>query len=85
MKRIKSSIKKLRKIMRNHDRNISILIECIAIIMIWRWIWELLDMYLFPGNPLISNLISIALWIIILLVDDGRLWELEVETHKTKK
>ena len=85
MKEIKTSLKKFKRIMRNHDKNISILIECIAIIMIWRGIWELLDMYLFPSNPIVSNLVSITLWIIILLVDDGKLWELEVEPHKSKK
>lgn len=42
-------------------------------------------MYVFPGHPLISNLICIGIWIIILLVDDWRLWELEQEdSHKEK-
>ena len=52
--------------------------------MIWRWIWDLLDIYLFPDNPFISNLASVALWIIVLLIDDGKLWELEAEPHKSK-
>lgn len=80
----KHLLKNLKNFRKNRDSNLNILIECIAIVMIWRWIWDLLDMYLFPGNPFMSNLVSITLWIIILLVDDGKLWELEAEPHKSK-
>jgi len=73
------------QIAQNHNRNVYILIECIAIIMIWRWVWDLLEIYVFPNSPLISNLICVMIWIIVLLLDDGKLWELEEEKHKTEK
>jgi len=37
-----------------------------AIISFWRGCWHLMDLYLFPSNPLVSSLISIALGILIL-------------------
>ena len=83
MKR-KTPLKKLKTIMKNHDKNLYILFECIGIIMIWRWVWELLDIYIIPNNPLVSNIICIIIWIIILLLDDWRLWELEEEPHRNK-
>jgi len=52
--------------------------------MIWRGVWDLLEIYVFPDNPLASNLICVIIWIIILLIDDWRLWELEEEPHKNK-
>lgn len=36
-------------------------------------------MYVFPNSPLISNLICIGIGILILLIDDGKLWELQEE------
>jgi len=70
--------------MKNHDKNMYILFECIGIIMIWRWVWDLLEIYVFPDNPLASNLICVVIWIIILLIDDWKLWELEEEPHRNK-
>lgn len=84
LKTKKHLLKNLKNFRKNRDSNLNILIECIAIVMIWRGVWDFLDIYLFPDDPFMSNLISIALWIIILLVDDGKLWELEAEPHKTK-
>ena len=73
------------QISQNHNRNVYILIECIAIIMIWRWVWDLLEIYVFTNSPLISNVICVMIWIIVLLLDDGKLWELKEEKHKTEK
>ena len=84
MKKFKIPLKRLRTIMKNHDKNMYILFECIGIIMIWRGVWDLLEIYVFPGNPLASNLICVIIWIIILLIDDWRLWELEEEPHRNK-
>ena len=36
-------------------------------------------MYVFPNHPLFSNLICIDIWVAVLLIDDGRLWELQEE------
>ena len=80
----KSLFKKFKKFRKNHTSNLNIFVVCVSIIMIWRWIWNILDMYIFPNNPLVSNLICIVLWIIILLIDDWRLLELEENPHRWK-
>ena len=82
MKKLSKKIKNFRK---DYDSNRNILVVCIAIVMIWKWIWELLDMYIFPNWPLVSNLICIAIGVSILLIDDGKLWELQEEDpHKER-
>ena len=79
-------IRKINKFRKNHDSNFNILIECIAIIMIWRGVWDLLEIYVFPDSPLESNLLCVIVWIIILLIDDWKLWELqEDDTHRWRK
>ena len=75
------SIKKFRK---NHNSNLNVFIVCVSIIMIWRWVWDLLDAYLFPNNRFLSCVICIIIWVGVLLLDDGKLWELEEEPHKEK-
>lgn len=71
--------KKVKRFRRNYNSNWNIFVVCIAIVMIWKWIWDLLDMYVFPNHPLFSNLICIGIWVAVLLIDDGRLWELQEE------
>jgi hypothetical protein len=56
-----------------------------AIVMIWSGIANLLDLYFFPNKPFIGNLVCIALWVIILLLDDGKLEELEWEPEGGEK
>lgn len=43
-----------------------ILLIAFAIVSFWRGIWQLSDLYLFPDNPLLSNLISLIMGILIL-------------------
>lgn len=82
---VKRLSRRIRKFRRDYDSNWNIFVVCIAIVMIWRWIWNLLDMYIFPNHPLISDLICITIGIIVLLIDDGKLWELQEEDpHKEK-
>lgn len=48
-------------------RHISyILLIAFAIVSFWRGVWQLSDLYLFPDNPLLSNLISLIMGILIL-------------------
>ena len=42
----------------------------LAIIMLWRGAWGLLDEFLFPGSPILSYFASIALGALILYLDD---------------
>ena len=75
--------RKFNKFRKNQDSNVNILIECIAIIMIWRGVWDLLEIYVFPDSPFVSNVLCVILWVGILLLDDWKLWELKEEnTHK---
>jgi Fuseless len=49
----------------------------VAIIMLWRGVWELLNLYLFPGSPTFSNLLTIALGALILRLDNFSLKDLK--------
>ena len=89
---VKRLSRRVRNFRKNYDSNRNIFVVCIAIVMIWRGIWDLLDMYIFPNHPLISNLVCIGIGIAVLLMDDGKLWELQEEDphrernmKKTKK
>jgi hypothetical protein len=47
-----------------------------GIVTIWRGIWGLMDLYLFPDQPQISYILSIVIGVIVLLLDDADLREL---------
>jgi hypothetical protein len=47
-----------------------------GVILVWRGIWGLMDLYLFPDHPEFSYLLSIIFGFFILLVDDLELEEL---------
>ncbi len=81
---VKKLLRKFKNFKKNHRSNVNILIECVAIIMIWRGVWDLLEMYVLPENQLVSNITCIIIGIIVLLWDDWRLWELEEEPHRNK-
>ncbi|MCH8518498.1 hypothetical protein LAT59_01935 [Candidatus Gracilibacteria bacterium] len=71
--------KKIKKIKRKVFRflrplsDIKLLIFAIAIVIIWRGVWNLTDAYFLPDHFLISNMLSIALGILILFLSDSRL------------
>ena len=45
-----------------------------AVISVWRGIWNLLDLYLYPNDLVLSSILSIAIGLIILIF-----------THQTTK
>lgn len=49
----------------------------LAIIMLWRGVWGLLDEFLFPGSPVLSYLASFGLGILILYLDGFSLDDLK--------
>jgi Fuseless-like protein (putative pre-synaptic calcium channel regulator) len=53
------------------------IIIILAIIMLWRGVWGLLDVFLFPGSPLLSYLASFALGAVILYLDGFSLDDLK--------
>ena len=84
LKKTKQVIKKIKNFRKDHNSNRNIFLVCICIVMIWRGLWNLLDMYFFPNKPFFSNLICVVLWVFMLLIDDWKLWELGAEPHKSK-
>ena len=75
-KLIKRALSKVRKF-RKKTSNLNAFLVCVAVVLIWRWIWDLIDIYLLPDYPIISDLVWIVIWIAILLMDDGKINELE--------
>jgi len=58
-------------------KDVKIFSDLVAVILIWRGVWSLFDAYFFPENPILSNIIGVAIGLILLLVDDFALKELE--------
>jgi len=58
-------------------KNLRIIIDVVAIIIIWRGIWGILDLFIFPNNPLLSYLISTVFGFILLLLDGNGLDDLK--------
>ncbi len=66
----------VRHVIKRHQLSYSIL-SVVAIIMVWRGTWHLLDRFLFPQNELWSDIISVALGLFLLFIDDFKLEELQ--------
>lgn len=84
LKLSKRILKKIKKFRKDHKSNWNIFFIFLAIVMIWRWIQDLLTILLFPNHPIISCIICISVWIIILLIDDWRIDELSEHTESNK-
>jgi len=52
------------------------IIIAIGVVLVWRGVWHMADMYLFPNNPLLSNIVSLVIGILILYLPDGSLHHL---------
>ncbi|MBD3328784.1 hypothetical protein GF340_05815 [Candidatus Peregrinibacteria bacterium] len=50
--------------------------NAIAIILIWRSIWNFTDMYVLPDRPIVSNLLTLIAGILILYIPDRSIKEL---------
>ncbi len=57
--------------------NMKIFLITIAVVMIWRGIWNFLDMYFLTQNPFASNLLSILFWTLLIFILNFDLKELE--------
>ena len=68
LKQIKDSLK-LQELKALHP-TANVLVIIFAIIMIWRGVWGLLDIYFFPGSPTFSHLMCMAIGVIVLYLDD---------------
>jgi len=52
----------------NTKEIVLIVISALAIVAFWRGAWNLMDYYLFPGNFVLSQAVSIVFGLIILIV-----------------
>lgn len=57
--------------------NLNTILVVIAIVLIWRCVWSLVDIYLLPENPLYSYIAGGIIGVVILLLDDMKLTELQ--------
>jgi hypothetical protein len=65
-------------------RDIKILLLTIAVIMIWKGIWDILDTY-FPTDSILASIVSILIGVLILFLNDNdlsQLAEVEKKHHK---
>jgi hypothetical protein len=63
--------------LRKKRSNMNIFFTTVAVVMIWRGVWELLDIYLFPHNRVLSLIIWLIIWVFLLFVDNEKLDELD--------
>ena len=66
----------LEKIKKHHRNWYSIIIGT-GIVLYWRGVWGLMDIYLFPNHELFSYVSSVILGLLLLLINDFRLKEIE--------
>ncbi len=50
--------------------HLHILLVGMAVILFWRGAWGLMDLYLFPDNPLVSYIVSLVAGFIILIITE---------------
>jgi len=55
-----------RKKKRSLKNILNVLILAFAIVAFWRGVWGIMDVYLFPGNKLLSSIVSFVIGIVIL-------------------
>jgi len=70
MKLIKKFFKKSEK------SNFYLFFVTVAIVMIWRGVWWLMDKFFFPSNEIVSYVFWILIWLVILFIDDWKIKEL---------
>ncbi len=77
--KIKKALINNKEKLQGNIKNLNILIATVWIVMVWRWLWNLLDLYFFPEQSLIllSNIWSIFIWLIILLIYNNNLENLK--------
>lgn len=63
-------------------RNLTLIV---ATIFIWRGIWNFLDHHFFPGNFMLSNLLSILIGLFLLFIFDSEVEETEEEIEESEK
>jgi len=80
----KKILKKIRKFRKDHRSNRNIFLIFLAVVMLWKWVQDLLTIILFPNYPIISCIICIVVGMGILLIDDGKIDELSEPIENNK-
>lgn len=81
----KKIIKKIKNFRKDHKSNRNIFLIFLAVVMLWKWVQDLLTIILFPNYPIISSIICICVGLIILLMDDGKIDELSEPVENAKQ
>jgi hypothetical protein len=66
----------LHRLKKKHP-NVYLILTASALIMFWNGLWGILDQYLFPDNPLLSDSICIVVGLAILYFNDFSFNEFE--------
>lgn len=45
---------------------VHVILIAVAVVLFWRGTWGLMDLYVFPGNELLSYIVSLVLGLVIL-------------------
>jgi len=61
---------------RTFEKIIYAVIIAFAVVSFWRGVWHLLDIYLFPGDVLLSSWASLAIGLLILYLTKNLIREL---------
>lgn len=61
----------------NRRKNLRIIIDLLGAIAVWWGIWGILDLFIFPGNKVLSYIVSIIFGFILLLIDGNGLDDLK--------
>ena len=64
------------KLRRQTESNLNTFLVVVAIVLIWRGVWWLVDIYVLPHRPVLSLIIGLFVGIIILYLDDKKIKEL---------
>ena len=59
--------------------NLNSIIIVVAVVLVWRMTWGLMDLYLFPNKPMLSYIVGGLIGLFILWIDDFKLSELHDE------
>ena len=80
----KKILNKIRKFRKDHRSNRNIFLIFLAVVMLWKWIQDLLTIILFPNYPIVNWIKCIVVWLSILLIDDGKIDELSEPIENNK-
>lgn len=59
-----------KKFKKNLDKNMKYFTLYVWVIMIWRGIWNFLDLYFLPNHFNLSNTLTIVIWLLIIVLND---------------